>query len=113
MLDGKTFAHDAMVIALGITLQGQKKILGFVQTATENERVCAAFLRELVARGLRVESGLLCIIDGAKGLRKALQTVFGTRAVVQRCQWHKRGNVVTYLPKAQQAPLAAEAAGRL
>lgn len=82
VLDGKTFAHDAMVIALGITLQGQKTILGFVQTATENERVCAAFLRGLVERGLRVESGLLCIIDGAKGLRKALQTVFGTRAVV-------------------------------
>lgn len=41
VLDGKTFAHDAMVIALGITLQGQKTILGFVQTATENERgVC-------------------------------------------------------------------------
>lgn len=104
VLDGKTFANDAMVIALGITLQGQKKILGVVQTATENERVCAAFLRELVERGLRAESGLLCIIDGAKGLRKALQTVFGSRAVVQRCQWHKRENVVTYLPKTQQAP---------
>lgn len=104
VLDGKTFAHDAMVIALGITRQGQKTILGFVQTATENERVCAAFLRELVERGLRVEAGLLCIIDGAKGLRKALQTVFGSRAVVQRCQWHKRENVVTYLPKTQQAP---------
>jgi putative transposase len=103
VLDGKTFADDAMVLALGITRQGQKKILGFVQTATENERVCAAFLRELVERGLRVESGLLCIIDGAKGLRKALQTVFGARAVVQRCQWHKRENVVTYLPKTQQA----------
>ena len=103
ILDGKTFAHDAMVIALGITRQGQKTILGFVQTATENERVCAAFLRELVARGLRVESGLLCIIDGAKGLRKALQTVFGNRAVVQRCQWHKRENVASYLPKTQQA----------
>jgi putative transposase len=103
VLDGKTFADDAMVIALGITRQGQKTILGFVQTATENERVCAAFLRELVTRGLRVESGLLCIIDGAKGLRKALQTVFGSRAVVQRCQWHKRENVASYLPKTQQA----------
>jgi len=103
ILDGKTFADDAMVLALGITRQGQKTILGFVQTATENERVCAAFLRELVERGLRVESGLLCIIDGAKGLRKALQTVFGGRAVVQRCQWHKRENVVAYLPKGQQA----------
>lgn len=51
MLDGKTFADDAMGMALGITRQGQKTILGFVQTATENERVCAAFLRELVARG--------------------------------------------------------------
>ena len=48
VLDGKTFAQDAMVIALGLTLQGQKRILGFVQTATENEPVCAAFLRALV-----------------------------------------------------------------
>ena len=104
VLDGKTFAQDAMVIALGITRQGQKKILGFVQTATENESVCAAFLRALVARGLRVAPGLLCVIDGAKGLRAAIQTVFGAQALVQRCQWHKRENVVRYLPKAQQAP---------
>ena len=103
VLDGKTFAEDAMVIALGITLQGQKQILGFVQTATENERVCAAFLRELITRGLRTDHGLLCVIDGAKGLRNAIQTVFGAQALVQRCQWHKRENVVRYLPKAQHA----------
>lgn len=102
-LDGKTFAEDRLVIALGVTRQGEKKILGFVQTATENEMVCAAFLRELVARGLRTDPGLLCVIDGAKGLRKAIQTVFGRQAVVQRCQWHKRENVVRYLPKGQQA----------
>jgi transposase-like protein len=103
VLDGKTFAEDAMVIALGITATGEKHILGFVQTATENDRVCAAFLQSLVARGLRTEDGLLCVIDGAKGLRKAIQTVFGSRGVVQRCQWHKRENVVRYLPKGQQA----------
>lgn len=102
-LDGKTFADDAIVIALGITRQGEKKILGFVQTATENETVCAQFLRELVERGLRTDHGLLCVIDGAKGLRKALQTVFGRQAVVQRCQWHKRENVLAYLPTSQQA----------
>jgi len=103
VLDGKTFAEDAMVIALGITLQGQKKILGFIQTATENEPVCAAFLRKLLERGLRVEPGLLCVIDGAKGLRKAIESVFGAHALVQRCQWHKRENVVRYLPTTQQA----------
>lgn len=103
ILDGKTFAEDRMVIALGITLTGENVILGFVQTATENETVCAAFLRELIERGLRVAQGLLCVIDGAKGLRKALQTVFGEYAVVQRCQWHKRENVLAYLPKRQRA----------
>lgn len=103
ILDGKTFAEDSMVIALGITVTGEKVILGFVQTATENERVCAAFLRELVERGLHYEQGLLCVIDGAKGLRKAIQTVFGSQAMVQRCQWHKRENVLAYLPKSQRA----------
>lgn len=104
LLDGKTFAEDEMVLALGVTGTGEKVLLGFVQTATENEKVCAAFLRELVERGLRADQGLLCVIDGAKGLRAALQTVFGAQAVVQRCQWHKRENVVAYLPKGQQAP---------
>jgi len=103
ILDGKTFAEDRMVIALGVTLTGEKVVLGFVQTATENETVCAAFLRELVERGLRTEQGLLCVIDGAKGLRKAIQTVFGSLAMVQRCQWHKRENVLAYLPKRQRA----------
>lgn len=103
VLDGKTFAADEMVIALGITLQGEKLLLGFVQTGTENETVGAAFLRELVERGLQTEPGLLCVIDGSKGLRKAVQTAFGPQAVVQRCQWHKRENVVKYLPKGQQA----------
>jgi len=104
LLDGKTFAEDAMVIALGVTPRGEKVLLGFVQTATENEKGCAAFLRELGERGLQIAQGLLCVIDGAKGLRKALQTVFGSQAVVQRCQWHKRENVVAYLPRSQQAP---------
>lgn len=86
VLDGKTFAEDEMVIALGITASGEKVLLGFVQTATENEIVCAAFLRELVERGLRTDQGLLIVIDGAKGIRKAVQTVFGAQAVIQRSE---------------------------
>jgi transposase-like protein len=102
-LDGKTFAEDELVIALGITVRGEKVVLGFVETATENEAVCTAFLQQLVARGLRWEQGLLCVIDGATGLRAALRRVFGPAALVQRCQWHKRENVLRHLPKPQQA----------
>jgi transposase-like protein len=102
-LDGKTFGEDQMVIGLGVTLEGEKVVLGFVQTATENERTCSAFLRGLVDRGLKIEAGLLCVIDGAKGLRKAVDKVIGDKAAVQRCQWHKRENVVGYLPTSKQA----------
>jgi transposase-like protein len=98
-LDGKTFAQDQVVIALGVTRTGEKRILGLVQTATENKRVCAAFLRDLEARGFVAPHGLLVVLDGAKGLRAAVQDVFGDTVAVQRCQWHKRENVVSYLAK--------------
>jgi putative transposase len=101
-LDGKTFGDDAMVIALGVTLSGEKVVLGFVQTATENEPVCTSFLRSLVERGLKYDHGLLVVLDGAKGLRKAVDKVFGKKAAVQRCQWHKRENVLGYLPSGLQ-----------
>ena len=51
-----------------MTITGDKVLLGFVQTATENRKVCAAFLRTLLERGLCVELGLLVVTDGAKGL---------------------------------------------
>lgn len=102
LLDGKRFAEDGMVICVGITLQGQKMVLGFIQTATENEKACSDFLNELVNRGLKVEDGLLAVIDGAKGLRKAMEKVLGENVVIQRCQWHKRENVVSYLPEKDQ-----------
>jgi transposase-like protein len=105
ILDGKVFGRDAMVIALGVTVQGRKIPLGFVQTGTENERVGREMLEGLRERGLRIDEGLLCIIDGAKGLRKAVYDVFGSKALVQRCQWHKRENVLSYLPEGMQGAM--------
>ena len=103
LLDGKTCADDQIVIALGVTTTGEKRVLGLVQTATENKKSCAAFLRELVERGFTAATGLLVVLDGAKGLRAAVRDVFGEQVAVQRCQWHKRENVLSYLPKARHA----------
>lgn len=103
LIDGKTFAEDEMVAAVGIAITGEKVLLGFVQTATENRKVCAAFLRELVERGLRIDRGLLVVTDGAKGLHAAVREVFGAAARLQRCQWHKRENVLAYLPDRHRA----------
>ena len=103
VLDGKTFAESTMVIALGITLSGEKRFLGFVETDTENERVLTPFLRALVERGLDISQGVLVILDGGKGLRAPVRKAFRNRALVHRCQWHKRENVVRYLAKREQA----------
>ena len=102
-LDGKTFADATMVIALGITLTGEKRFLGFVETDTENATVLTPFLRSLVERGLDLSQGVLVILDGGKGLRTAVRKAFRNRALVQRCQWHKRENVVSHLAKHEQA----------
>lgn len=70
VLDGKRFAEDTMVIALGITLRGEKVLLGFVQTGTESATAGAAFLRGLVDRGLQSADGVLVVLDGGKGVRR-------------------------------------------
>ena len=102
-----------MVIALGIALSGEKRFLGFVETDTENEKVLTPFLRSLVERGLDVSQGGLVILDGGKGLRSAVRKAFRDRALVHRCQWHKRENVVRYLAKREQAVLAPAPPARL
>ena len=102
-LDGKTFAEATMVVALGVTMQGEKHFLGLIETDTENEKVLTVFLRSLLARGLDLSQGILVVIDGGKGLRAAVRRAFTKRAVVQRCMWHKRENVVSHLPVREQA----------
>jgi len=102
-IDGKYLAREQMVIALGVTEQGEKIPLGFIQTNTENSRSIKQLLTDLISRGFSCEGGLLCVIDGAKGLRKAVEDVFGRDAVIQRCQWHKRENVLSYLKESDKA----------
>ena len=65
-IDGKSFADNQIIIALGITLEGKKIVLGFIESSTENHRVCRDFLNGLIARGLRTENAILFVVDGAK-----------------------------------------------
>jgi putative transposase len=102
-IDGKSFADNEIIIALGITLEGEKIILGFIESSTENHRVCRDFLNGLMDRGLNTENEILFIIDGAKGLYKGIKSVLSDKAVIQRCQWHKRENVLKYLDKSHQS----------
>jgi len=102
-IDGKRYAKDNIVMALGITIGGNKVVLGIEQTNTENHRAIAQYIDKLIARGLRYEEGLLFIVDGSKGLIKAIRDKFKEYGFIQRCQYHKRMNVVSYLNTSQAA----------
>jgi len=98
-MDGKHFADNEIVIALGVNTIGEKVLLGMVETNTENYLVCKNFLIGLKDRGLNLDREVLFILDGGKGLNKSVREVMKGRALIQRCQWHKRENVVSYLDK--------------
>jgi putative transposase len=102
-VDGKFFAENELVIALGVTITGEKVLLGFVETSTENHKVCKDFLNGLKARGLNLDQEILFIIDGGKGIHKGISEVMGDKALIARCQWHKRENVLSYLAKERRA----------
>jgi transposase-like protein len=99
MIDGIELKGRTNVVALGVTTAGVKVPLGLWEGSTENATVATALLTDLVERGLDHEQGILFVIDGAKALRKAIRTVFGERAPVQRCVRHKERNVLDHLPE--------------
>jgi len=61
--------------------------------------VITTMFREMISRGFCFDDGLLFVIDGGLGLRKAIEEVFGEYAVIQRCQLHKLRNVLDHLPE--------------
>lgn len=101
-IDGKSLAKEQIIIVLGVSKTGEKIPLGFAQSHTENSESIKNILTELIDRGLAYKAGLLFIVDGSKGIHKAIKEVFGHYAIIQRCQWHKRENIVGYLNKDDQ-----------
>lgn len=99
MIDGIRVGDHTVVVALGIDEMAEKHVLGLWQGATENGTLCTELLNNLVERGINAQLGYLFVIDGSKAMRKAIRDVFGKRSLVQRCQEHKRRNILDHLPK--------------
>lgn len=101
MIDGIHVDEHVMLVAIGIDRDGAKHVLGLHEGATENATASKALLADLRERGLDTQRSMLVVIDGSKALREAVRDVFGSRALVQRCQVHKGRNVVDHLPEAE------------
>src|SRR5207245_1263498 len=72
VIDGIVIARQTVVVALAIDREGKKVPVGLWQGSTENAALCTSLLQDLIGRGLKVEGKVLCVIDGGKGLRKAI-----------------------------------------
>lgn len=103
MIDGIHFRDSVILLALGIDSQGNKHVLGLREGSTEATRVVRSLLSDLIDRGLDAQRPRLWVIDGGKALRKAIVETFGTLALIQRCQEHKRRNVIEHLPEDMHA----------
>ncbi len=103
MIDGIHFRDRVILLAIGIDAQGNKHVLGLREGSTEATRVVSSLLSDLIDRGLDAQCMRLWVIDGGKALRKAIVQTFGATALIQRCQEHKRRNVLEHLPEDMHA----------
>ena len=106
LIDATPFQGQQMVAALGIDEYGRKMILGIRQGATENATVVGELLGDLVDRGLDFTEPRLYILDGGKALTAAVKKHAGESAAIQRCQVHKRRNVLDHLTDEQKPAVA-------
>lgn len=88
-------------IALGITEEGEREILGFLLQNGESEETWTVFFEQLKSRGL---SGTqLVISDAHAGLVTAIRKSFAGISW-QRCQVHFLRNILTTVPKKESKP---------
>jgi transposase-like protein len=106
LIDATPFAGQQLVVAMGISHDGRKMILGLRQGATENATVVGELLGDLVSRGLNFSEPRLYILDGGKALTAAVKRHAGESAAIQRCQVHKRRNVLDHLTDERKPAIA-------
>ena len=94
----------ALVIAIGVNDLGERELLGFELGGSETEAFWLEFLRSLVQRGLKGVQ--LVISDAHEGLKAAIAQVL-SGASWQRCRVHFMRNLLSHIPRGDQAMVAA------
>jgi len=94
--DGGQVRDAAVLVASGITPEGERQVLGVSVSLSEHETHWKAFLKSLKDRGMNGVK--LVISDDHQGLGAARRAVFGSVAW-QRCQFHLQQNAGAYVPR--------------
>ena len=96
---------QAVYVALGITLEGQKDLLGLWMADSEGAKFWLNVLTELKNRGMR--DVLIACVDGLSGFPEAIESVF-PQTEIQLCIVHMIRNSLRYVSWKQRKEVAAD-----
>jgi len=102
-VDGRVISQ-ATVVAVGVTTEGDRQVLGIDVGPSEDRAFWTAFLRSLVKRGLK--GVRLVISDAHEGLKQAISTVL-SGSTWQRCRVHFMRNLLATVPQGAREAIAA------
>jgi len=97
--------NKAIYLAIGITLSGQKEVLGLWIAQTEGAKFWLQVVTELKNRGVR--DIFIACVDGLKGFPEAIETIF-PQTEVQLCIVHLVRHSLHYVGSKQRREVAAD-----
>ena len=103
--EGGSVARRACYLALGVTLEGDRDVLGLWFQETEGAKFWMQVLSELKHRG--VSDILICCVDGLKGFPEAIEAIFPT-TTVQTCIVHLIRHSLKYVPRRERERVARD-----
>jgi putative transposase len=103
--EGGSVQRRACYLALGVTLEGDRDVLGMWFQETEGAKFWMVVLNELKQRG--VQDILIACVDGLKGFPEAIEAVF-PMTTVQTCIVHLIRNSLKYVPRREREHVARD-----
>jgi putative transposase len=103
--EGGTAQRRACYLALGVTVEGERDVLGMWFQETEGAKFWMRVLGELKQRG--VADILLCCVDGLKGFPEAIEAIY-PNTVVQTCIVHLIRHSLKYVPRREREQVARD-----
>jgi putative transposase len=103
--EGGTVQRRACYLALGVTVEGDRDVLGMWFQENEGAKFWMQVLTELKQRG--VQDILICCVDGLKGFPEAIEAIF-PQTVVQTCVVHLIRHSLKYVPRREREQVARD-----
>ena len=103
--EGGSVQRRACYLALGVTVEGERDVLGMWFAETEGAKFWMQVLAELKQRGIR--DILICCVDGLKGFPEAIEAIF-PKTVVQTCVVHLIRHSLKYVPRREREQVARD-----